>query len=172
MKRIIMVELGGATFRVDEQGYATLRDYLARAESRLAGDADRAALLADLERAMGDKLGGPAAAERTLAATEVAAALGVRPSTVGAGPDEAVAQDLARRRRLYRIHDGKHVTGVCAGLAAYAAVDVAWVRALFVLLAVFTGGFFAVVYAVLVFLVPLARTPADIAAAQGRAALS
>ena len=38
---------------------------------------------------------GQAAAERTLRATEVAAALGVRPSASGAGSDEAVAQDLA-----------------------------------------------------------------------------
>jgi phage shock protein C len=42
-------------------------------------------------------------------------------------------------KRLYRIRDGRMVAGVCAGLAAYFAVDPTLVRLAFALLTVFGG---------------------------------
>ncbi len=72
----------------------------------------------------------------------------------------ATASGAARRgRRLYRILDGKMLTGVCNGLAAYAGVDVTWVRLGFALLTIFTSGFWLVGYAVLFFVMPVADTP-------------
>ena len=42
-------------------------------------------------------------------------------------------------KRLYRLREGRVVAGVCAGLAAYFAVDPTLVRLAFALLAVFGG---------------------------------
>ena len=42
-------------------------------------------------------------------------------------------------KRLYRLRDGRVVAGVCAGLAAYFAVDPTLVRLAFALLTVFGG---------------------------------
>lgn len=43
-------------------------------------------------------------------------------------------------KRLYRSRKDQQISGVCAGLAQYFAVDVTWVRVAFVLLALFNGG--------------------------------
>ena len=42
-------------------------------------------------------------------------------------------------KRLYRLREGRVIAGVCAGLAAYFAVDPTLVRLAFALLAVFGG---------------------------------
>ena len=75
-------------------------------------------------------------------------------------PEEAAAPP--RRRRLQRIHEGQAVAGVCTGLAAYAEIDVDWVRWGFVLASIFTAGLFIVVYVALIFILPIA--PRDTAA--------
>jgi phage shock protein C len=48
-------------------------------------------------------------------------------------------------KRLYRIQDGRLVTGVCVGLAAYFGIDPTAVRLGFVLLT-FLGGLGALLY--------------------------
>jgi phage shock protein C len=48
-------------------------------------------------------------------------------------------------KRLYRIHDGRLVAGVCAGIAAYFGIDPTLVRLAFVFLTVF-GGFGVLLY--------------------------
>jgi phage shock protein PspC (stress-responsive transcriptional regulator) len=44
---------------------------------------------------------------------------------------------------------------VCTGLAAYAELDVAWVRTLFFFATLLTAGGFALVYIVLAFMLPV-----------------
>jgi phage shock protein PspC (stress-responsive transcriptional regulator) len=72
-----------------------------------------------------------------------------------------------RTRRLYRLKEGQHVAGVCAGLAAFSDIDVAMIRFLFLVALACTGGVLIVAYVVLAFALPLARTEAEIAEAHG-----
>lgn len=57
--------------------------------------------------------------------------------------------------------------GVCNGIAAYLGVDVTLIRLIFVVLGLITFGAAAVAYFILLIVVPLARTPAEKAAATG-----
>ena len=59
------------------------------------------------------------------------------------------------------------LAGVCAGLAAYAAVDVIVIRLIFIVAAVLSGGVVALVYAVLAFVMPIALTESEIADGHG-----
>ena len=54
------------------------------------------------------------------------------------------------------------MAGVCTGLAAYAEIDVAWVRTLFVFATILTAGIFLLVYVALAFILPVAATPWDV----------
>jgi phage shock protein PspC (stress-responsive transcriptional regulator) len=63
-----------------------------------------------------------------------------------------------RPRRLQRIPEGQKIAGVCAGLAAYAELDVDWVRTLFVFATLLTAGVFGLVYVALAFILPVAAT--------------
>ena len=56
--------------------------------------------------------------------------------------------------------DGQ-VMGVAAGIAAHWKIDVVWVRIVFILLTVFTFGFFALAYFVVAVIMPVASTPTE-----------
>ncbi len=208
MKTAISVDLGAASYSLDEDAFLALHAYLARASERLGEHPDRDEVLAGLERSIGAKLARAGersapfgAAEMAVALREVGKVDGPRlgperadtrasfePERSGASPDsggdradgEHCGFDPdshgypdsyshgARPRRLYRLNEGKKIAGVCAGLAAYADLDVGLVRAIAVIAALFTGGFVMLaVYGALTFLVPLARTSTEIAAARG-----
>jgi hypothetical protein len=65
MRRVITVNLGGNAFALDEEAYERLRAYLASVDSRLGPAANRAQVLADLERSVADQIvanRGPASA--------------------------------------------------------------------------------------------------------------
>lgn len=58
-------------------------------------------------------------------------------------------------RRLYRDRFDKKIAGVCGGLAQYLQFDSSWIRIIFILLTIFTGGIFILVYLLMWALVPL-----------------
>jgi phage shock protein PspC (stress-responsive transcriptional regulator) len=64
------------------------------------------------------------------------------------------------------LRDGK-IAGVCAGLAAFAEVDVNIVRLVFIIAALFSFGLLLAAYVVLMFVLPVAHTDEEIAAAHG-----
>jgi len=72
-----------------------------------------------------------------------------------------------RARKLYRLRQGNWFGGVCAGIAAYAGIDPVIVRLIFILAAFFSGGIVILVYFVLMFVMPIAVTDAEIADAHG-----
>jgi phage shock protein PspC (stress-responsive transcriptional regulator) len=214
MKTAISVDLGGASYSLDQEAFLALHAYLARAADRLGEHPDRDEVLAGLERSVGAKLARGGERSAPIGAAEMAAVLKEVGKVDGPrlGPERAEARsdvepyrdaaragsgdranarsdfdpdshayydrdslayapsyaDGPRPRRLYRLDDGKKIAGVCTGIAAYADLDVGIVRVLVVLAAFFTGFFLVVaLYVGLMFLVPLARTSTEIAAAHG-----
>ncbi len=57
--------------------------------------------------------------------------------------------------RLYRHPTDRVIAGVAGGLATWLSIDPSLVRVAWVLLAIFSGGLFVLVYIVMVFVVPL-----------------
>jgi phage shock protein PspC (stress-responsive transcriptional regulator) len=193
MKTAISVDLGDASYSLDQDAFLTLHAYLDRAAERLGAHPDRDEVLAGLERSIGAKLARGGERSGPIGAAEMAATLREVGKVDGPrlGPERADTRsdfdpdshtyydrdsatypvsyaDGPRPRRLYRLDDGKKIAGVCTGIAAYADLDVGLVRALVVLAAFFTGLFLvAALYVGLMFLVPLARTSTEIAAAHG-----
>lgn len=173
MERVVTINLNGNPFQLEEPAYDALRAYLLRAETALVDNPDRAEIIRDLEQAIADKCAGylgphksvVSAAEMTRILTEMGPVEG---EGAGDGETGAPGDEGARpHRRLYRIYDRNAWTGVSAGLAAYAGIDVAWVRAFWILSAIFTGGFTILIYLVLIFAMPVAATSEELAAAHG-----
>jgi phage shock protein C len=174
MKRVILVDLAGqpGQFRLHEDAYDNLREYLDRARTRLGTEVDATEVLEDLERAICARLVAlGAAADRVFAADEIADVLdqvGMVEGATGEGESASASTRPPRhggsrpgRRRLYRIIQGQQIAGVCNGLSAYADVDVAWVRTIFLAATVVTAGVFLVVYLAMMFILPVAATRAD-----------
>lgn len=161
MDKTIAISLTGhiTQFRLSEAAYDRLSGYLQRAAARLQGDPDRAEVLGDFERSVGDKLAalvGPT--DRLISAADIEAVLAeIGVVETGRDPESPEAAGKPRRRRLQRIHEGKEIAGVCTGLAAYAEIDVDWVRTVFILGTLVTAGILGIVYIALVLILPIAE---------------
>ena len=61
-------------------------------------------------------------------------------------------------RRLQADPDREEIVGVCTGIAAYTEIRIDWVRTVFVLATIFSGGLFLLVYIALAVLLPVVPT--------------
>lgn len=165
MQTVIQISLSGhaATFQLTEDAYRALQSYLERSRSRLKRDPDRDEIMRDLEQSIGEKFAHALHAEnRVLGRKEVDAVL-EQVGAVDTGSSDAASGSAQpdRPRRLCRIEEGKWLFGVCQGLAAYSSISVEWVRSIFVIVSVFTGGIPVLIYLVLMFALPVVRTCDD-----------
>ncbi|HEX7137366.1 MAG TPA: PspC domain-containing protein [Vicinamibacterales bacterium] len=178
MQKVITINLNGNAYQIDERGYAALVAYLEQAEQQLAGNPDRAEILADLEQAIAEKCQRFLSAQKNVVTAaevdQIIAEMGPveRPSeaTAGAGASGATddrARSSGAPRRLYLVKEGAMIAGVCNGIAAFIGIDATIVRVVFLVLLFLTKGFWALVYGVLMFVIPSANTAEERAAAHG-----
>lgn len=170
MERVVTINLNGNSYQLEEPAYDALRAYVARAEAALASNPDKAEIVRDLEQAIADKCAaqlGPAKSVVNVA--EMAKALEEMGPVLGEenAPREESGPAFEPRKRLYRIKEGAQIAGVCSGLGAYFDLDVNIIRLLFIVAALFTSGFFILVYIAMMFVLPSAHTSAEWAAAHG-----
>jgi phage shock protein PspC (stress-responsive transcriptional regulator) len=189
MNKVITINLGGNAYQLEEGGYDALRAYLESAAAKLQGNPDREEILSDIERAIGEKFRALLASHKNVVETkEVATVLsemgpvevepgeaaGTSASGTGATggasgqkmPGEKTAESSGTPRRLYRIQEGAMFAGVCNGIGAYMNIDPTFVRLAFVILTLFWGSGL-LVYVVMSFVIPEARSPEEKAAASG-----
>lgn len=171
MDKTILITLNGHSeqFRLEAAAHDELERYLAGASARLHDDPDQAEILSDLERSVGDRLAAlSGGSDRLITEADVNGvleAIGSVDAGSGAGGTAAAAAAAASpsatgapKRRLQRIRQGQQLAGVCTGIAAYADLDVNWVRLFFLAATTVTAGVFALVYAALAFFLPVAET--------------
>jgi len=180
MQKVISINLNGNAYQLDESGYEALREYLAGADRALAGNPDRAEIIADLEQAIADKCRKFLGSHKSVvSATEIDQIIKeMGPIDPGAGQEAAAgtADGSGRKqtsssdpstKRLYRNPDGAMIAGVCNGLASYFAIDVTIIRVVFVIVAILSKGAPILIYLGMMFIVPEAKTPEERAAAGG-----
>ena len=162
MQTVTHVSLSGHStpFQLDEDGYQSLRSYFERARSRLKRDPDRDEVLRDVEQSIGEKFVALLAGrDRIIAGHEVESVLAqIGMVDLDNGPGPAREARSFTPRRLCRILEGKWISGVCVGLAVYSSIDVDWVRTIFVLATVFTGGVVILIYLALMLTLPVVQT--------------
>jgi len=177
MERVVTINLNGNSYQLEEPAYDALRAYMTRAEAALGANPDKAEIVRDLEQAIADKCGSYLSPGKSVVSAsdmsrilgemgpvEGEAEAGAQQQQSGAAPNH---EPFRPNRRLYRIYDNGAWTGVSAGMAAYAGIDVAWVRIFWIVSGLFTGGFTCLVYLVMIFAVPVASTSEELAAAHG-----
>ncbi len=173
MNKVITINLNGKAYQLEEDGFAKLKAYLAEAASRLENDPDKDEIIADLERAVAEKLDRLLDPNKTVVTDkevdEVIKEMGPveGESKETNGGNEDAKKSSTETKRLYKIREGKMIAGVCNGLAAYFNIDVVLVRLIFVGLFFLTHGAWMVVYIVMAIVMPRANTSAEVAAARG-----
>lgn len=196
MNRVIIINLNGNAYQLEESGYDALRVYLDHAARRLEGNPDKDEIIADIEQAIAEKFRAVLGANKTVViAKEVtsviaemgpvqdttstnegeftgaagARASGTAAASSGTRPADAESGPAGEAKRLYTIREGAMLLGVCNGLAAYLNLDAAIIRILFVILTFFWGAG-TLLYILLAVIIPAANTPAERSAAYGAAA--
>lgn len=171
MKRVITASLNRNAFQFEEDAYARLEGWLADAGARLRNDPDRDEILKDLEQSVADKCQRRLSAGRTvitldelvpalqeighIEVIEAVTAGTAGTATAGADPAAATATPTTSAP-LQQISQGAWVSGVCLGLARSAAIDPTVVRVIALILLFVTGGALALLYAVLMLVMPFA----------------
>lgn len=182
MNTVIIINLNGNAFHLEEPGLQRLRAYLERAQAQLKDNPDRVEIMADLEQAIADKCAHFLRSHKNvLTAAEIddvlkemgpvqsesPAAAGTVPGAEPHADTEPSSGTGPAPKRLYQIREGAMLSGVCTGLAAYLNIDVTIVRIAFVLLTLLTTGIWILVYLILMLVVPFANTGEEHAAAAG-----
>lgn len=180
MEKVIVVNLNGNAFQLNEPAFDLLRTYLDRAKQALASNPDKDEILADIEQAIADKCAPFLGPHKTVVLEaeirQIVAEMGPVGDSSPEDPASATGDGMAHNasrpaadapKRLYQVAEGAMISGVCNGIAAYFNVDVTIVRVVFVLLALLTSGLWVLIYLLLMFIIPFANTFEERAAAQG-----
>lgn len=179
MHKVTTINLNGKAYQLEEKGYAGLHSYLEKAAQALGDNPDKKEILADLEQAIADKCERFLGAKKDVVSSEeitsIVTEMGpVQDSDSGAAAtadDEDSSTGTApesKPRKLYVIPKGAMIFGVCKGIAAYIGVDATIIRIVFVALAIGSAGFWVLLYFVLAFVLPYAKTDEQLAEAYGR----
>jgi phage shock protein PspC (stress-responsive transcriptional regulator) len=173
MNKTVTINLSGTVFHIEEHAYTVLEKYLDLIELSLEPDDDKKEILQDVELRISE-LFREAITEVNQVITlkmveQVVEVLG-EPDAFSNGSQEAHSAKRGEHnptRKLYRDTDNRIAGGVCSGLGAYFSIDPLVLRILFVIFALmfFSG---AIIYLILWFVIPEARTTAEKLEMRGR----
>jgi phage shock protein PspC (stress-responsive transcriptional regulator) len=165
MKITVSISLGGYSFNIDEDAYAELKMYLRNLELHFAGEESSSEILSDIETRMAEIFRTKITSyKQVINIEDVRQAI----SVLGTPEDISENEGTSARdkftspgyHRMYRDVDHRIIGGVCAGIAAYWAIDPLIVRIIFIALTL-TGGIGALLYLILYIVIPEARTTAQ-----------
>lgn len=167
MNKTVNINLANILFHIDENAYNRMRRYLESVKRSFANTPGSDEILADIEARIAELFHEKLANERQVITTkevdEVIAIMG-QPEDYMVDEDifddepKSTSKEPKRVKKLYRDIEAKYVAGVSAGLAHYVGVDPIWVRILWILLTIFSGGSFILIYGLLWILIPEATT--------------
>jgi phage shock protein C len=187
MNKVLNINLGSAPFVIDDNAYEALANYINGLRRHFGSSEGCDEIIADIEARIAELFGEYLKNRQIVTLADVKRAIGVMgiPTDIdnntnsaeqGAGANTSAnsgyagsAQgDWKAGKRLFRNEDDKVIGGVCSGLAAYLGFsDPLWMRLAWAALLFISGGFVAVVYILLLIIVPKALTAADKLAMRG-----
>jgi phage shock protein PspC (stress-responsive transcriptional regulator) len=171
MKKTISVNISGLVFNIEEEAYSTLDQYLKDISARIKNSEDAKEIIRDVESRIAElfreKLSNTSEVITVEHVEEVKAVLG-KPAdfSLEDGDEQSTENNFisdektSSEKRMYRDTDNAKLGGVCSGIAAYFGVDAIIVRILFVILFI-VGGSGVLLYLILLFIIPEAKTTAD-----------
>ncbi len=165
MKQTVTINLNGIVFHIDNDAFELLQDYLQTIENTINAD-EKTDVMQDIEARIAELFTN---SMRTQGINVVNVSM-IEKVMEQLGAPEAFADDDEPKqqqqsnkntpKRFYRDGRDELLGGVCAGIAAYFAIDPLWVRLLFAFAGVFYGGGI-LLYLLLWIIVPKAQTAAQ-----------
>lgn len=173
MKKVISINLGGFAFKMDDDAYAMLDQYINSIRAKFKDEGEREEIIGDIEYRIAEIF--TATLKRHY--KEVVALADVQELIKKLGKAETIAGEeetsqtsgwaaqnnheeaSTAEKRLFRNPEDAVLGGICSGLSAYLGInDPVWMRVIFVLFLFFTGGTIALIYLIGLVIVPEAKT--------------
>jgi phage shock protein PspC (stress-responsive transcriptional regulator) len=169
MNKTVNINLAGIFFHIDEDAYLKLQRYLDAIKRSFTDSQGRDEIITDIEARIAELFTENLQNERQVVSSKLVDQV----ITIMGQPedylvDEEIFEDeptyqYSNRpiKKLFRDTDNSYIGGVSAGLAHYLAIDAVWLRLLWIILAIGSGGSFILIYILFWILVPEAKTTTD-----------
>ena len=169
MNKTVNINLANRLFHIDEGAYLKMQRYLESVKRSFANTTGSDEILADIEARIAELFYEKLENERqVITQKEVDEVISIMGQPEDYLVDEDIFEDepqptraqreTKRPKKLYRDTDQKYVAGVSSGLAHYFKIDPLWIRLLWIILTIASGGSFILVYGLLWLLIPEAVT--------------
>ncbi len=163
MNKTVNINLASTFFHIDESAYTKLKAYLKKLEEGFKNTVGKEEILKDIEariaelfqeiKTNSDYVISEADVEKIIAV------LGQPEDFLSEEEEENVKETIYKK--LFRDPDDNYIGGVASGLGHYFGIDTSWIPLIWLLLVVFSGGTFIMIYLLFWMLVPVAETTAD-----------
>lgn len=180
MNKTISINIGGFAFHIEEEAYQKLYQYLIAIKRNFNASEDCEEIMNDIEQRIAEIFRLRNQQKEVVVDQDVEFVI----DTMGK-PEDYVSEgfeadepiDLRKEsnplpnnleRRLFRDTQNASLGGVCSGLSHYLNIDVTLIRLAFVFIAFIGFGTGVLLYLVLYFVVPEAKTTADMLQMKGR----
>lgn len=171
MNKTVNINLAGMFFHIDEDAYLKLQRYLEAIKRSFTDSQGRTEIIADIEARIAELFSERIQNERQVIRVkevdEVISIMGqpedylVDDEIFEDEPQNAFERKTSGSKKLFRDTDNSYIGGVASGLGHYLGIDAVWVRLLWVLFTVGSGGTFIFIYILFWILVPEAKTTAE-----------
>ena len=170
MNKTVNINLAGIFFHIDEDAYAKLQRYLEAIKRSFTDSQGRSEIIADIEARISELFNERVDNDKQVVGVKIVDEV----ITIMGQPedylvddeifeDEPKSWDRTRKssKKLFRDTDNSYIGGVSSGLGHYLGIDAVWVRLLWILLAIGSGGTFIFIYILFWILVPEALTTSE-----------
>ena len=171
MNKTVNINLAGIFFHIDEDAYLKLQRYLEAIKRSFTDSQGRSEIISDIEARIAELFSERIQNEKQVVGVKLVDEV----ITIMGQPEDYLVDDEIFEdepqpkqqfsskpiKKLYRDTDNSYIGGVSAGLGHYLGLDVLWVRLLWILLAIGSGGTFIFIYLIFWALVPEATTTAE-----------
>lgn len=172
MNKTIDINIANQIFHLDENAYLSLKNYLDAIKAYLANEQSQEEIIQDIEARIAELFIERMISDKQVINTEdvneIIKIMGQPEDYDLSDENEKTAKASQNiNKKLFRDKENSYISGVSAGLGHYMGIDVVWVRLLWILLSIFTTGWFIVIYILLWILIPEARSTAEKLAMKG-----
>ncbi len=170
MNKTVNINLANTFFHIDEEAYAKLRRYLESIKRSFANTKGSDEILMDIEARVAELFQEKMENDRqVITQKEVDEVITIMGQPEDYMVDEDIFEDEPRSKstssgrvkKLYRDINQKYIGGVSSGLGHYFGIDPLWIRLLWIVLTLGSGGGFIFIYILLWILIPEATTTAQ-----------
>ena len=169
MNKTVNINLAGIFFHIDEDAYLKLQRYLEAIKRSFTDSQGRSEIISDIEARISELFTERIKTEKqVIGMKEVDEVITIMGQPEDYLVDDEIFDDEPKSstskrstKKLFRDTDNSYIGGVSSGLGHYLGIDVVWIRLLWILLALGSGGTFIFIYILFWVLVPEAVTTSD-----------